>query len=604
MVDRGLYANRIARPHLEEEDRKVNMTDHAGGAKGQDFADQGIGPITRTSDQREQQQQPQIDENQGQLPYQMYGQPQFPSFNMPSSGQNYSQFDVMNAAGVQGTSQTAMRMVQQQGAPYQMTQPLNQLYSMPNVLQGVVSYPQQRQQDGGGFQYDQNQMQQQLMQQQQQQSLNQATQAIQQQQQQQQGSSSGQSIQNQTSLSVGSLHMTNQGMAGSTQDRQETQFVECIFPTQESEGEGDTGGSAGPEYAGASYSAPAPPHAGSIQAAQLQFPRIHLSGARGRGNAGKSTHGGGKSRRRSSVSTTGMQSRAKLGPSIDVSRIPRTYMTAELLLQESPHPKTGVLWAAIHPGVRSLLYDTYSQLEELKAQLAQQNSAGAQFAGQSGMFMGMGQAIPLSNRALGPSPQPQLSRRSDFRGVSRNGSKWSAMITHANKRIYIGSFDTQDEAAEAYNLKAKELLGDKAVLNRISTQGSKDTDTSTGNHARKRAAGTSKFVGVSKASGRWAANVGANDKLYRIGLYDTEAEAAYAYDEVVSCIGRDTNKVTQGQLSDARSAFNSAKSNPGSRRHSRSSDNMEELPASKPRPEVLSKSSMVDDHTLVAISKS
>jgi len=45
--------------------------------------------------------------------------------------------------------------------------------------------------------------------------------------------------------------------------------------------------------------------------------------------------------------------------------------------------------------------------------------------------------------------------------------RWRAYITYEYKRIWIGSFKTEEEAAKAYNEKAKELYGELAYQNKI-----------------------------------------------------------------------------------------------------------------------------------------
>lgn len=43
--------------------------------------------------------------------------------------------------------------------------------------------------------------------------------------------------------------------------------------------------------------------------------------------------------------------------------------------------------------------------------------------------------------------------------------QYRAQIDHAKKRVHIGYFNTADEAARAYDAKARELHGSKAKLN-------------------------------------------------------------------------------------------------------------------------------------------
>jgi hypothetical protein len=56
---------------------------------------------------------------------------------------------------------------------------------------------------------------------------------------------------------------------------------------------------------------------------------------------------------------------------------------------------------------------------------------------------------------------------SGFKGVywHKGGKKWCAQIAHNKKRIYIGCFKDKEEAARAYDAKAKELFGEFARLN-------------------------------------------------------------------------------------------------------------------------------------------
>lgn len=56
---------------------------------------------------------------------------------------------------------------------------------------------------------------------------------------------------------------------------------------------------------------------------------------------------------------------------------------------------------------------------------------------------------------------------SGFKGVSfsKKRKKYRAYITRDGKQYYLGYFNTKEEAAEAYNEKAKELFGNFARLN-------------------------------------------------------------------------------------------------------------------------------------------
>lgn len=52
-----------------------------------------------------------------------------------------------------------------------------------------------------------------------------------------------------------------------------------------------------------------------------------------------------------------------------------------------------------------------------------------------------------------------------FKGVYKDGNKWSASINIAGKPVYCGMHQTEDEAALAYDKKAREVFGDSVWLN-------------------------------------------------------------------------------------------------------------------------------------------
>jgi group I intron endonuclease len=58
---------------------------------------------------------------------------------------------------------------------------------------------------------------------------------------------------------------------------------------------------------------------------------------------------------------------------------------------------------------------------------------------------------------------------SSYIGVSyrKDCKKWAADIGFERKRIHIGVFETENDAARAYNIKALELYGENAILNII-----------------------------------------------------------------------------------------------------------------------------------------
>jgi hypothetical protein len=54
-----------------------------------------------------------------------------------------------------------------------------------------------------------------------------------------------------------------------------------------------------------------------------------------------------------------------------------------------------------------------------------------------------------------------------YMGVRRNHKRFSAALTHNGRHIYLGTYDTQEEAALAYNKKKVELHGEFVNLNQL-----------------------------------------------------------------------------------------------------------------------------------------
>jgi len=55
---------------------------------------------------------------------------------------------------------------------------------------------------------------------------------------------------------------------------------------------------------------------------------------------------------------------------------------------------------------------------------------------------------------------------SGYKGVCKGyGSKWTASMSCGGRRLYLGTFETGEQAAKAYDAKARELFGEFALLN-------------------------------------------------------------------------------------------------------------------------------------------
>ena len=56
-------------------------------------------------------------------------------------------------------------------------------------------------------------------------------------------------------------------------------------------------------------------------------------------------------------------------------------------------------------------------------------------------------------------------KRSSFRGVTIERGRWKAQIGYSGKTHHIGTYDTDVEAAKAYDKEARRVNGKKALCN-------------------------------------------------------------------------------------------------------------------------------------------
>jgi hypothetical protein len=177
--------------------------------------------------------------------------------------------------------------------------------------------------------------------------------------------------------------------------------------------------------------------------------------------------------------------------------------------------------------------------------------------------------VALGHRGI----KPNVMTISRYIGVSfkKNKNRWQANIKckdiNKGNTFYIGTFETEVEAALAYNEIAQEIFGWKAKLNTISQEeinatwekenlpnplkGIKLSDdhrakiskSGKGRKAsketkdkmsllmlgRKMNGSESKYIGVRKLGKKWVARLYYDGKTNHIGMFSTEIEAAKAY---------------------------------------------------------------------------
>ena len=113
-------------------------------------------------------------------------------------------------------------------------------------------------------------------------------------------------------------------------------------------------------------------------------------------------------------------------------------------------------------------------------------------------------------------------KSSKYKGVYFNQTiqKWNAGVYKNGKDYYVGRFETELDAAKAYNIKAKELFGDEAKLNDVPDEIIINTKYQ-----------SSKYRGVSLKNGKWTSQITKNKVKYFIGSFENEMDAFEAYNK-------------------------------------------------------------------------
>lgn len=118
--------------------------------------------------------------------------------------------------------------------------------------------------------------------------------------------------------------------------------------------------------------------------------------------------------------------------------------------------------------------------------------------------------------------------KSGYKGVyfEKRQRKWIANITHEKKHYHIGTFETAEEAAEAYNKKSRELFGEFAA----------PADSKTTRYDSTKVWKDPKLSGISldKRTLRWSVDVRRDNVRKYLGSYATQEEAIAAREKALA----------------------------------------------------------------------
>jgi hypothetical protein len=75
--------------------------------------------------------------------------------------------------------------------------------------------------------------------------------------------------------------------------------------------------------------------------------------------------------------------------------------------------------------------------------------------------------LRISTNQLNQANTRNFNNPTGYKGVYKEGNRYRARIGFCGKGVHLGCFSTPEEAAIAYNQKAKELYGENSYLNKV-----------------------------------------------------------------------------------------------------------------------------------------
>lgn len=130
---------------------------------------------------------------------------------------------------------------------------------------------------------------------------------------------------------------------------------------------------------------------------------------------------------------------------------------------------------------------------------------------------------------------------SSFHGVFVQNKRFISSIGYKYTRVYIGTFETETDAALAYDTY---LAHHPELIHKMNwPERREELRNLPLIYPKTKQNSGSQHIGVSRHQGRWRARITVQKKIINIGLTDSEREAALKYDDyvVTNCLNRKLN---------------------------------------------------------------
>jgi hypothetical protein len=151
----------------------------------------------------------------------------------------------------------------------------------------------------------------------------------------------------------------------------------------------------------------------------------------------------------------------------------------------------------------------------------------------------------LTHNLFSGPPQPKPRPPSGYYGVYASWKRWKAQITYGGEKRNLGTFDTKQDAALAYDRAARECEEVKPLNYESIKAGEEAAAEAQASHIRARQPPQPKprppsgYYGVYANGKRWRAEIAYGGKQHGLGYFDTKQEAALAYDRAARECGEE-----------------------------------------------------------------
>jgi hypothetical protein len=143
----------------------------------------------------------------------------------------------------------------------------------------------------------------------------------------------------------------------------------------------------------------------------------------------------------------------------------------------------------------------------------------------------------------GQNRRRQKNSTSGYKGVSltRENGVWGSRISVNKQEIFLGSFDSAEDAAIAYNHAALEYFGEFASFNDIPDWQSR-TPIRREQYQNTPEGASSKYRGVRWRHSAWNAEIKVGGRSIYLGSFSSEIEAAKAWDDAARKLRGETTR--------------------------------------------------------------